>query len=194
MNAKFSKISKLFSNLKLVYVIIIILIILSPLFVYLYLNYIKDPELGSTRYIQNFVERDNVMTEDKRPEEIVRTVLAGKSLREDAPAEYKSDDATFKSISKIRNNLAGYYERYKSFPKSLDETGENGTYLVNRGIIYKRDNDSYQLLVKFLTEEAVLVGANIKYSNQNSYSLGDKTVTFTNLSGNFFNFTGSTIK
>lgn len=194
INMNLNNYFKFLTKLKPVYKIIILLIVLLPISIYIYFNYIKAPELGSERYISNYTENDDEIMEGKKPEDIVREVLAGKSLRADAPVEYKSDDATFKLIYKIRNGLATYYETNKSYPKTLNEVGENGTELVNRGIIYIRDNDSYTLTVKFETEEAVLVGANVKYNNKNIYSLEDKTVTFTQLSGNFFNFTGSTIK
>ena len=127
-------------------------------------------------------------------ENLVIKEAKGSLVPESAPIEYKRDEQRFSLIRSIRMSLADYYDKNSHYPVSLDSLvlGDN-TYV--KDITYNVINaNGYNLIIKFETSEAVLVGANVEYQNKNAYDLSKKTVTFTEKSGNFFYFTAATAK
>lgn len=191
---------KLFKIIKPIYKFIFIILIISPFIIYYFIHRTSINSNPTGKVISNFIEEDDKKIEEANmsPEAIVQRALRGEALPKDAPQDYKSDDQKFKEISKIRNRLADYFDINKKYPAALKEIygAEQEQKLQSEGVFYNVvgiNKDKYKLRVTFSTQEAVLVGANIKYENKNEYNLDLKYVIFTEMSGNFFNFTGSTI-
>lgn len=127
-------------------------------------------------------------------ENLVLKEAKGGLVPESAPIEYKRDEQRFTLIRSIRISLADYYDKNSHYPVSLDSLAL-GDNIYIKDITYNvRNANGYNLIMKFETSEAVLVGANVEYQNKNAYDLSKKIVTFTEKSGNFFYFTAATAK
>lgn len=173
-----------------------ILLIIATILVVLYISLFNQSEEGKTlNAIRN--SKAGAASGQMSPadaEALVIKEAKGGLVPDSAPQEYKRDETRFDIVRKVRIALADYYDSHNSYPISLDNILPiDGNYV--KDFNYSSANkDGYNLIVKFETSEAVLVGANADNENKNVYDLKSNTVIFTQKSGNFFYFTAATAK